>query len=59
MPMIVLVMIVAKHMGVPPWELIAQPAYWFYWGLCWMNAEGYAEREQMDELKKKSKRRVH
>lgn len=46
-------MIVAKHMGVKPWELLEQPGYWFWWGLTWLNAEGYAEREQMEDQKRK------
>jgi hypothetical protein len=50
---------VARHIGIPPHILVQLPAWWYYEGLSFMNAENYAEQEQMDELKRKSRRRVH
>lgn len=36
---------IAKWLGVPPWELIRQPIVWQEWGRAAMNAEAGASAE--------------
>ena len=47
---------VARHIGIPPHVLVDLPAWWFTEGLSFMLAENYAEREQMEDVKRKQTR---
>lgn len=50
--------LVAKHYSLDPMLFFERPAWFFQWALMTMNAEGYAEQEQMEEVKKKTRRRI-
>lgn len=39
----------ARYLGVPPWELLDQPAVWMEWALICQGAE--AEAEHVDKPK--------
>lgn len=44
----------AKWLGVAPWDLVEQPAFWLQWGQVAMNAESAAQAE----IQKREQRRA-
>lgn len=36
--------VAARYLGVPPWELYHQPTYWMDWAIIARSAEAEAER---------------
>jgi hypothetical protein len=45
MPEWYVLMTAAKWMGVPPWDLLEQPAIWTDWALAAIHAENEAQRK--------------
>ena len=37
----------AKYLGVPPWDLLDQPAIWLNWALAAENSENLAEKNRL------------
>ena len=48
-------LVAAKFLGVPPWELLEQPIYWKRWALEAASAEGGARQNKEAASNRKAK----
>lgn len=45
----------AKYLGVAPWDLARQPAYWMRWALTAMGAEAEVNEQQLRRMERRSR----